>query len=75
MLVLSGRAIPGGGTFRAFSSALGPALRRGVTVATDDLRPFRSALRRIAPGWAADAGLAEDEQQPAGTRPRVGEQL
>jgi len=56
MLVLSGRAIPGGGTYRAFSSALGPALRRGVAVATDDLRPFRSALRRIAPGWAADAG-------------------
>jgi DNA-binding CsgD family transcriptional regulator len=63
MLVLSGRAIPGGGTYRAFSSALGPALRRGGVVATDDLRPFRSALRRIAPGWAADAGA---DPEPGG---------
>ena len=64
MLVLSGRAIPGGGTYRAFSSALGPALRRGVAVPTDELRPFRSALRRIAPGWAADAGTGPE---PGGT--------
>ena len=50
--VLTGRAVPGSGPYRAFSEALMPPVRAGRVTETPELRPFRGALGRILPGWA-----------------------
>ncbi|MGH3696890.1 MAG: AAA family ATPase [Pseudonocardiaceae bacterium] len=57
--VLSGRAVPGGGTYRAVSEAVAGALRETRLEDSAELRPFRVALGRIAPGWAGDSRSSE----------------
>ncbi len=54
---LSGRAIPGGGTYRAFSSALAPVLRTLPADPPEELRPYRAALARLAPAWSSDSDV------------------
>jgi len=50
-----GRAIPGGGTYRAFSSALAPLLRALPADPPAELLPYRTALGRLAPAWSNGA--------------------
>ncbi len=57
--VLSGRAVPGGGTYRAVSEAVAGHLRETRLEDSAELRPFRAALGRIAPGWAGDPTVSE----------------
>jgi DNA-binding CsgD family transcriptional regulator len=49
--VLSGRAVQGGGTFRAVAGAV-LALDDPAHAALPALRPYRAALARLLPGWA-----------------------
>ncbi|HEY7008667.1 MAG TPA: ATP-binding protein, partial [Jatrophihabitantaceae bacterium] len=59
MVVLSGRAVPGGATYRAVASAL---LGRAFPPALADsaqLSPFRTALSAVLPGWGAEPSPAE----------------
>ncbi len=56
-VVLTGRAVPGSGPYRAVSDALLPLVRAGRVRETPALRPFRSALGRILPGWATPEPL------------------
>lgn len=51
-LVLTGRAIPGAGPYRLLTEALMTPVRAGLVTESAALRPFRSALGRILPGWA-----------------------
>ncbi len=51
--VLTGRAVPGGGTYRAVAEALASHLRGARFDESAELRPFRAALSRIVPGWVA----------------------
>ena len=61
--VLTGRAVPGGGAYRPFAEALMPPLRTGRLTESPELRPFRSALGRVLPGWAPP-GPAEPGVDP-----------
>ena len=51
--VLSGRAVEGAGTFRPLAEALMPPLRAGALPDAPELRPYRAALGRVLPDWAA----------------------
>ena len=51
--VLTGRATERGGAYRPIAEALMPAVRAGLVRETEDLRPFRTALGRVLPGWAS----------------------
>ena len=54
MAVLTGRAVAGGGAYRAITAALAEHLReRALT--DEGLRPFLPALRRLLPAWTPDA--------------------
>src|SRR6478672_7193880 len=54
MAVLTGRAVAGGGAYRAIAAALAEHLRaRALT--DEGLRPFLPALRRLLPAWTPDA--------------------
>jgi hypothetical protein len=61
--VLTGRAVSGGGAYRPFAEALMPPLRMGQLTESPELRPFRSALGRVLPGWAPP-GPAESGVDP-----------
>ena len=66
MAVLTGRAVAGGGAYRAVAAALAEHLRDRAP--TDEgLRPFLPALRRLLPAWTPD-GTADatpvDEADP-----------
>jgi predicted ATPase len=63
MAVLTGRAVEGGGTYRPIAEALLAHLRDERLEESDDLRPYRAALRRIVPGWAASG--ADEELAPS----------
>ena len=52
MTVLTGRAVEGGGTYRPIAEALLAHLRVTDVIESAELRPYRSALQRIVPGWA-----------------------
>lgn len=52
--VLTGRAVPGGGTYRAVAEAVAGHLRQARLDESVELRPFRTALGRLAPGWSTD---------------------
>jgi hypothetical protein len=59
LAVLTGRAVPGGGTYRAIAEAvLGHVRDSRVVADAPQLRPFRAALDRLAPSWVS--GSAED---------------
>ena len=49
--VLRGRAVLGGGTFRAVAEALARPLREHSLLESARLRPFRMALGRLVPDW------------------------
>ena len=76
LVVLTGRAVAGGGTYRALAEALLPAVRDRADLPTaPGLRPYRAALARLLPGWTIPAGtpppggIAESAEVagPAGT--------
>ncbi len=52
--VLSGRAVPGGGTYRPIAAAVLGRVRGSGVADTAQLRPFRAALARLAPGWVGE---------------------
>ncbi len=52
-VVLAGRAIEGGGSLRPLAQALMEAVRDRALPESDELRPFRAALSRVLPGFAA----------------------
>ncbi|HEY5783726.1 MAG TPA: AAA family ATPase [Nakamurella sp.] len=55
--VLTGRCVPGGGTYRALTEAVLAHLRDAGSLEDPSLRPYRAALGRLAPGWESpDAG-------------------
>ena len=56
--VLSGRAVQGGGTFRAVAGAV-LALDDPAHAALPALRPYRGALGRLLPSWADSATSTE----------------
>lgn len=49
--VLAGRAVPGAGTYRAVAEAVLGHVRSTRVADSPQLRPFRAALGRLAPGW------------------------
>lgn len=51
--VLSGRAVQGGGTFRAVAGAVIGLLDDPAHTHDPALRPYRAALSRLLPSWAA----------------------
>jgi len=53
MAVLTGRAVAGGGAYRAVAAALAEHLR-DRTPTDEGLRPFLPALRRLLPAWTPD---------------------
>jgi DNA-binding CsgD family transcriptional regulator len=56
--VLSGRAVQGGGTFRAVAGAVIGLLDDPTHAQAPTLRPYRAALSRLLPSWAASDGGA-----------------
>lgn len=56
--VMTGRSVAGGGTFRALTQAVLAHLRSSNSLDAPILRPFRTALGRLAPGWDGDAAAA-----------------
>ena len=65
MAVLTGRAVAGGGAYRAVAAALAGHLR-GRSPADEELRPFLPALRRLLPAWTPDGDGPDrvDEADP-----------
>lgn len=57
--MLSGRAVPQGGAYRPLVDALLGQLRDATVTESPDLRPFRSALSRLIPGWSGSEPVAE----------------
>jgi DNA-binding CsgD family transcriptional regulator len=49
---LHGRAVEGGGTYRALAEALVGAVRDDRLAEREDVRPYRAMLGRLIPGWA-----------------------
>jgi DNA-binding CsgD family transcriptional regulator/tetratricopeptide (TPR) repeat protein len=61
MEALTGRAVAGGGAFRAIAAALADRLRDrsdsvsgGALLSAEELRPYLPALRRLLPAWTSD---------------------
>ena len=55
LTVLAGRAVPQGGAYRPLVEALLGHLRDTAVTESPELRPFRTALSRLVPGWAGSA--------------------
>ena len=55
VLVLTGRAVASAGPYRPFAEALLPAARHRPEASAEELIPYRSALGRVLPGWAASS--------------------
>jgi hypothetical protein len=55
MVVLSGRAVEGGGAFRPVVEALIPAASAALA-GEERLTPYRGVLARLLPGWPAGPG-------------------
>jgi predicted ATPase len=70
LTVLTGRAVQGGSTYRAVAEALARPLRQRPLLDSARLRPYRTALRRLVPGWA-EPGEAVDPWQDRGLDPTV----
>jgi DNA-binding CsgD family transcriptional regulator len=51
LLVLTGRAVAGGGAYRPLAMALGGVLRDDPDVGGEELRPYRPAFGRMLPCW------------------------
>jgi len=65
LVTLSGRAVEGGGTYRAVAEALSAALRDDRLVEREEVRPFRAALGRLIPGWARPGDAPSASVDPA----------
>jgi AAA ATPase domain len=52
LTVLRGRAVEGGGAYRAVAEAVAGAVRDDRLAQRDELRAYRVALSRLIPGWA-----------------------
>jgi hypothetical protein len=55
LVVLSGRAVQGGGTYRAVAEAMIGTLDRSALRTSEELGPYRAVLGRLLPGWSGDA--------------------
>ena len=66
-VVLTGRAVPGGGAFRPVAEALVGLLRSGTAVPAQALGPYRAPLARLLPDWSApdDEPGPEPDTDPA----------
>jgi len=64
--VLTGHAAPGGGTYRPLAEAVLAYARDGHDIDAPDLRPFSSALSRLAPGWAGEDADRYLDRESAG---------
>jgi DNA-binding CsgD family transcriptional regulator len=62
-VVLTGRAVPGGGAYRPLAEALVGLLRSGTAVPPEALGPYRAPLGRLLPDWS-EPGDAPGRQQP-----------
>ena len=60
-VVLTGRAIEGGGAFRPIADALVGALRAGHEITPAALGPYGAALARLLPDWTEAAGGSPPE--------------
>ena len=60
-VVLTGRAIEGGGAFRPIADALVGALRAGHEITPAALGPYGAALGRLLPDWTEATGGAPPE--------------
>ncbi len=65
LVALRGRAVEGGGAYRAVAEALAGRLRDGRLAERDDLRPYRAALSRLVPGWARPDDAPQSSVDPA----------
>ncbi len=65
-LVLVGRAVPGGGSYRPVIAAMAAPLRDAPMPELPQLRPFRAALATIAPGWTPAESFAPDGRHDVG---------
>ncbi|MFI0444226.1 ATP-binding protein [Actinomadura sp. 6N118] len=54
LLVLTGRAVAGGGAYRPLAEALVGHLRADCRERCPELRPYRAALGRLLPEWAGE---------------------
>jgi DNA-binding CsgD family transcriptional regulator len=66
LVVLLGRAVEGGGTFRALAEALAGGVADDRLAEREEIRPYRVALGRLVPGWARP-----DDAPGAGIDPAV----
>jgi DNA-binding CsgD family transcriptional regulator/mRNA-degrading endonuclease toxin of MazEF toxin-antitoxin module len=65
-VVLTGRAVPGGGAYRPVAEALVGLLRSGTAVPPEALGPYREPLGRLLPDWSAPGDrLGEQDADPA----------
>ena len=60
-VVLTGRAVEGGGAYRPVADALVGALRIGLEVTPMSLGPYGPALARLLPDWSRGAAAASAE--------------
>ena len=60
-VVLTGRAVEGGGPYRPVAEALVGALRAGLDVTPASLGPYGPALARLLPDWSSAAGAPPAE--------------
>lgn len=63
LVVLSGRAVQGGGTYRAVAEAVIGTLDRPALRELEELRPYRAVLGRLLPGWAGGGPGPPDVDQ------------
>ncbi len=64
LVTLHGRAVEGGGTYRAVAEALAGAVRDDRLAEREDIRPYRVALGRLIPGWARTDGAPGSTVDP-----------
>ena len=59
-VVLTGRAVEGGGAYRPVADALVGAVRAGLQVTPTSLGPYGAALARLLPDWTEVSGAASE---------------
>jgi AAA ATPase domain len=65
LVTLFGRAVEGGGTYRAVAEALAGGVRDHEFAAREEVRPYRAALGRLVAGWARPDDVPESVVDPA----------
>ena len=59
-VVLTGRAVPGGGAYRPVAEALVGLLRSGTAVPPEALGPYRAPLARVLPDWSEPGDQSQE---------------